>query len=427
MRFDYKPSAALTGNLLIARTDLVSERLGRADQAGIGRGTLTDERAFSINSLQTEWTVLLRENLLLQFGGEWRDMHGRYDYRDEAQFDLVFDTPGASQDTERERNIALRPEGDHVGLFTNLRIEPNQRLTADLGLRWDRDTLSPDASDQFSPRLSLLYALGDRTRLRASWGRYFQTQSINELQASDGVSEFFPPQRANHLIASVEHLYRNGVEIRLEAYRKDYRQVRPRYENLLNTFVLLPELKPDRIRIAPAGARAEGVELSLRQSAGHSLNWWLSYAWSSVEDEFDGVTSPRSWDQPHALNGGLTWRNGPWELSLAATWRSGWPTSDVALVSADDTPIVAVGPRNQSRLHDYLSFDARAARTIDLAGAGDLTVFLEVHNALNRANECCVEYEFENEAENLEDGPFLDVSRQPYLPLTPSLGVVWRF
>ena len=427
LRFDYQPSAALSGNVLIARSDLDSERLGRADQEGIGRGELSDERSFAITSLQSDWSARLREHVLLQFGGEWRGMRGRYDYHDEAEFYLLFDTPGAAQEVERERSVSLRPEGDHYGLYTNLRVEPTSRLTADLGVRWDRETLSPDATDQVSPRLSLLYSLGERTRLRASWGRYFQTQSINELQASDGVTEFFPPQRADHLIASLEHQHASGVEIRLEAYRKDYRQVRPRFENLLNTFVLLPELKPDRIRIAPERARATGAELSLRQSVGPALNWWLSYTWSSVEDDFGGMRTPRSWDQPHLLSGGVTWRNEDWELSLAGAYHSGWPTSELTLIESEETPIVATSLRNERRLDDYRRLDARVARTFDLAGAGALTVFLEVNNVLNRANDCCVEYEVEDEVDDDVEGLALDVSRRSYLRITPSLGVVWRF
>lgn len=423
LRLDYEPSGILSGNILAAHSNLDSERRGRADQEGIARGELFDKRSFSIRSLQSDWSARLRENLLLQFGGEWRGLRGRYDYRDAVEFDLLFATPGAAREVERARSIGVHRQGDHYGAHANLRIELSQKLTADAGVRWDRETVSPDTGDQLSPRFSLLYSISARTHLRTSWGRYFQSQSITELQVSDGVTQFFPPQRAHHLIASVEHQHDSGVEVRLEAYRKDYRQVRPRFENLLNTFVLLPELKPDRIRIAPDRARATGVELTLRRNAGRPLSGWLSYTWSSVKDEVNGVSTPRSWDQTHLLNGGLTWRNERWELSLAGTYHSGWPTSELTLTAAEPIPIVAAGPRNQRRLDGYRSLDARAARTFNLGGAGVMTVFLEVNNALNRTNQCCVEYEIENEE---EDSGF-DINRRPYLPITPSLGVVWRF
>ena len=88
---------------------------------------------------------------------------------------------------------------------------------------------------------------------------------------------------------SAEHAFDGGIDLRIEAYRKNYRSLRPRFENLLNTMVVLPELKPDRIRIAPDGAVARGVELSLNRMSGRPLFWWASYAWSKVEDRFGGL------------------------------------------------------------------------------------------------------------------------------------------
>jgi hypothetical protein len=43
---------------------------------------------------------------------------------------------------------------------------------------------------------------------------------------------------------------------------------------------------------------------------------------------------------------------------------------------------------------------------------------------LGRANQCCVEYEVE--AEETPE-PVLDLHTRDYLPVTPSLGLVWRF
>ncbi|HEY5807823.1 MAG TPA: TonB-dependent receptor, partial [Povalibacter sp.] len=171
LRFDYQPSASLSGNILLARSNLDSERLGQADQEGVARGELSDERSSVITSLQSDWSSRLSDYILLQFGGEWHAMRGRYDYRDAAEFDVLFDVPGAAQESQRTRSLISRPEGDHVGAYANLRFEPLPSLTADAGLRWDRETLSPDPDDQLSPRLSVLYSMGSQTQLRASWGR----------------------------------------------------------------------------------------------------------------------------------------------------------------------------------------------------------------------------------------------------------------
>jgi outer membrane receptor protein involved in Fe transport len=423
LRFDYEASTALSGNLLVARSELKSMRRGSADQEGIGRGSLDDRREFAINSLQSEWEWSLRKNLLLQLGGEWRGLNGEYDYSDQAEFDVLFLVPGAATEPTRARQLSADPDGDQFGAYANFRIVAPWNLTIDAGARWDKETLSEEKSDQLSPRLSLLYSIGERTQLRASWGRFFQAQAISELQISDGVIEFLAPQRSNHLVASAEYRHPSGIDVRLEAYRKDYRQVRPRFENLLNTFVLLPELKPDRIRVAPDTAVAEGAELTVRRAGRPPLGWWLSYSWSSVTDEYGGTEQRRSWDQKHSVGAGVTWQSDRWDLSLAGTYHTGWPTTAIALVAIDPIPLLAAGPRNAERLGNYYSLDARVARRFRFENAGLLTVFFEAANLLNRTNDCCVEYEVEDESGELA----LDVSTRPYLPMTPSLGFVWRF
>jgi hypothetical protein len=424
LRLDYEPDRTLSGSVLLARSALDSERRGVADQDGVASGTLDDERDFTIDSLQTDWSWRIRDQVLLLFGGELRDMRGRYRYHDEAEFDLLFDVPGATADTTRTRDVDLRPNGNHYALYDNARVGTPRVLVTDLGVRWDRDTLAPDSGEQISPRISVLHAFGDQLQVRVAWGRFFQAQSIDELQVSDGVTQFSPPQYARHLIGSIEYRHRSGIDARLEVYRKDYRRIRPRFENLLNTFVLLPELKPDRIRIAPLHARASGFELSVRRATAQPLGWWLSYSRSSVQDEFADGDVARSWDQRHSFSGGATWRGPSWEFSVAGGYHSGWPTTAVALTQTEPIPIVTAGPRNARRLHDYRSVDVRVARRFQLSGASELTVFMEAGNVLNRDNDCCLKYELESE-ETPELS--LDTKTLRYLPVSPSLGFVWRF
>jgi outer membrane cobalamin receptor len=269
----------------------------------------------------------------------------------------------------------------------------------------------------------LRYGITDSTGLRLSWGRFFQSQAIHELQIADGVAGFYPPQRSDHWLAALEHRQSNGVDVRLEIYRKDYRALRPRFENLLNTFILLPELKPDRIRVAPERAVVKGAEISFGHRNGGPHSWWLSYTWSSAHDIVEGTKTPRNWDQTHSVSGGMSWHNDRWELSLAGLWHSGWPTTDLALIEAEPIPLVATGARNARRLGNYAALNARAERTFRFQRAGSLGVFLELSNLLNRANDCCVDYQIEDESEDL----LLDIEPVDYLPALPSLGFVWRF
>jgi hypothetical protein len=423
LRFDLGDPERAGGKLLAAHTRLTSERIGSADLPGVARGSLTDRRNFRIDSIQAEGWWPLAGGSRLQAGAEWRGLRGRYDYQDTAEFDLLFLIPGAPTEPTRERQLAVSPAGDQYGAYVNWRVAPIEAVTADLGLRWDKETLSGEDSSQFSPRLGLLWQLDQRTRLRASWGRFFQAQGVDELQVSDGESQFFAAQRADHVVAGIERSLGQGFDLRLEAYRKTYDRLRPRYENLFDTLVVLPELKPDRARILPRGAKAEGAELSLGFEDGSGLGGWLSYSWSTVTDFLQGDHVRRNWDQAHYLSAGISRRGKAWEWSLAGAWHSGWPTTDIELATTEPIPLVAAGPRNARKLGSYARLDARVARRYVFGDTSELTVYLEISNLTNRHNDCCVEYQIEP-----QDGvTLLDVSTRATLPLIPSLGFSWQF
>jgi len=54
---------------------------------------------------------------------------------------------------------------------------------------------------------------------------------------------------------------------------------------------------------------------------------------------------------------------------------------------------------------------------------GDLTVFAEVTNALDRRNPCCTDYSYD-----YVDGLLtLERDERHWLPLVPSIGVLWKY
>jgi hypothetical protein len=163
--------------------------------------------------------------------------------------------------------------------------------------------------------------------------------------------------------------------------------------------------------------------LSLRSVRSRPLFWWTSYALSRVVDIAAEGDTPRSWDQEHALNAGLGWDTERWEASLAGTWRSGWPRAALELELVDDEPVVHADISGGARHRTYLDIDARIARKFQLGRRSSLIVFFEVSNVLNRRNECCTEYEMDDES---EEPQFVTESIRS-LPLLPSLGAIWKF
>jgi hypothetical protein len=406
----------------LSRTRLARDRTGTADLPGVGRGSLDDRRRFTIDTLEVDAWWSPRATSRFAAGAEWRAVEGHYAYEDHAEFDVLFLHPGAPGEHARERQLDVRPDGRHYAAYLDWREDLTSQVTTNVGLRWDRETLSPGGSGHLSPRVGLLWKPGPTTRLRASWGQFFQAQGIDELAVSDGDARIYGGQHAEHWVASLEQELGHGLDLRIEAYRKQYDDLRPRYENLLNPLVVLPELKPDRIRIEPESARADGIEATLAYNEG-PLAGWLSYGWSVVEDHVDERDVARSWDQTHVVSAGATWRGDRWDFTLAASWRSGWPTTDVELLTLDPMPLVVTGQRNAERLGTYLRLDAHVARRFELGERQRLTVFFDVNNLTNRRNECCTEYQIETE----EPVPFLDVGPLESLPTVPSLGVIWEF
>lgn len=414
-------SDALTGRVITSFTHVDNDRDGSVDEPGERIGFVDDRRDYQVAALRTDLSWDLGD-WLHRFGVEAKAVQGSYDYASARLFAPGFPFPG-DPGSSLARDSDLEPDGAQYAAWWTSRVRVGDRWTLEAGLRWDDETYSDVGDGELAPRVSLLYEFDDLTRLRASWGRFYQAQGINELQVEDGVERFFEAQLADHTILSLERDLPRDVVLRVEAYYKNYDRLRPRYENLFDPLVLLPELEPDRVEVAPGDATVRGVELLLARRADSPWSWWLSYAWSRAVDKLDGQDVARSWDQRHTVNAGLNWRGEHWDLTLADTYHTGWPTTRAQLELVDGEPFVRVGPRNDARFNDFNSLDFRASRRFELE-RGELVAFFELTNLLARRNECCVEYQVKTR----DDGSFyLDEDLDYWPRFIPGLGVLWKF
>ena len=374
-----------------------------------------------------DWTWHSSDTHLLQWGFGLEQNDAKYVYQGEAEF---FGLKGIIEEAPSDisRDLAAAPTGAGFSFYASDKWKISAGTVLELGLRWDDQTYTGLNDDsQFSPRFSLLQVVGPNTDVRFSWGRYHQSQGIQELQIEDGVTTFFPAQRADHIIAGINHRFSDALSVRLEVFQKDMSTLRPRYENLYDKLALIPELQPDRVRIAPDSARATGMEISLNR-AGQVVNWWANYSLAEINDTIDGEEFPRSWDQRHSLQVGMNWQANGWNFAIAANVRSGWPTTDLRIEEIDvpgmEPEIIAIpGVRNAQQLPYFSSVDARISRKFDVS-RGSLTVFAEVSNLLDRDNVCCTDYDLETD-ENGND--YLSSSPDYLLPLLPAVGILWEF
>ncbi|MCZ6517749.1 MAG: TonB-dependent receptor, partial [Gammaproteobacteria bacterium] len=398
-------SDTLSSSTVLSISSFSNRRLGLTRDMEKVRSDVSDDREIDQVGIRQDWSWNSRDRHLLQWGFAFEHHKAQYSYKGSAEFfglrGIFEDVPGTIQ-----RDLAAAPSGPSYSVYVSDKWKVAARTVVQFGLRWDDQgyTGLPSGA-QLSPRISVLHGLNPKTELRFSWGRYYQSQGIHELQIEDGLTHFFPAQQADHIIAGISHKFGSEHLLRFEVFQKDMSELRPRFENLYDPLALIPELQPDRVRIAPASARARGLELSLSR-AGPALSWWAIYSLAEVTDTVDGLEVPRAWDQRHSLQAGLTWNVNNWDLSVAGHIRSGWPTTslgleEVAGPGGEPEFIVITGPRNAAQLPHFSSLDVRISRTFDV-GRGRITTFLEVSNLLNRNNICCYDYDLETDANGEE-------------------------
>ncbi len=420
----------LTGSLshrtVLAYVDAENLRQGTVDRPDESLGDVLDRRRYNAIHLKQDWTYAPVDEFLARWGIDLRRVDARYRYVSSLQF---FEDEEIAQLTGRDGrqlDLSVAPDGGQVGVYLTNRWRFASRWTAEVGLRWDRQSyVSNTENEQTSPRLSLMFQPTRQTTLRLGWGRFSQAQGVHELQVEDGVTGFFPAQRSAHTVLGLDHRFGNDLSLRAELYHKQMDTLRPRYENLFDKLELLPELSPDRVRLAPTEATARGVEVLLRMDREESpLAWWLGASLSSVKDRIDAVSVPRSWDQRSALNLGLNWRRGTWRADAVLHYHDGWPTTGLSIAGSGSEAEPVLGPRNAERLPDFVSLDMRISRRMPLRNDRALTLFFELSNALNRDNACCIDYGLE---ESSDGGLVVQREFDHWLPVVPSLGFIWEF
>ena len=429
LQLDNRWSNELSSKTVLSATSFTNRRTGSLNDEEKIVATVFDDREVQQFGFRQDFTFTASDTHLVQWGLQLQYSDASYDYRNTAEY---FGLSAMYEGQEESSSVAVvtSPNGASYSLYFADRWKLSTRTVMEWGLRFDDQTYTELSSDsQLSPRISFLQSVGDSSELRFSWGRYHQAQEVNELQVEDGISNFWPAQRTDHLIVGYRHLFNQQYSLRVEAFHRNMRQVQPRFENLFDPLGLIPEVQPDRVRLDPSSAESRGLEISLDATRG-SVNWWASYVLSRATDRIDGVDELRSWDQRHAVQGGISWSNEQWDVALAGSVHSGWPLTELFLIEDgidDDGEIeyVAVpGPRNVGRHPTFASLDFRISRKWDV-GRGSLMAFLEISNLTNRRNECCLDWDLEENEDTGEE--VFERGVDYWMPLLPAIGVLWEF
>ena len=415
LRGDHDWSDDLRASLWLGHSTIDSVRSGTVGSPTMGTGDVDDHRSSQIADVRGRLAWRPGPRHWLEAGAEWTQEDAHYRYASDIRFPAAVASL-FGRDPVQSRQIELDPGRERVSLFVTHRWQMTDELVSELGLRAQR-TITDDTTTEdwlYDPRLGLRWQLADATSLRLHWGRFHQTDEVQELKVEDGLTAFPRAQRSDHLIVGVDHRLPGGAALRIEGFRKLQSAPRPRYENLLDTLTLMPEIAPDRVLIAPKSAEMRGIELSVTSEEVDATRW-LSVSWSDAVDHIDGQSVPRSWDQTWAVTAGIDRVHGYWRLGAIANAHSGWPATEV-----EDS---SLGGRNREHLPLFASLDLRAEYRRPLA-VGSLALTFELTNALNRRNACCSELTAQQDSNG---DTIFGTRERHWLPILPSIGVLWEF
>ncbi|MBT4098011.1 MAG: TonB-dependent receptor [Gemmatimonadetes bacterium] len=364
---------------------------------------LRDNRSYRFFGLKQDWIWDVSPHVSLKSGFDLKQVNAEYDYVFNLD-DTRTNSAGVVGPFHNNNDIQTKPSGQQTGVYLSTRFNPWPDLYVETGLRNDRATWADD--NLWSPRLSGAYNLTPRTVLRGGWGKYYQSQFINNLDVHHSAADFDPAELSTHYVVGLEHNFDYGIHARVEGYRKQITRLSDSYQNLRDPWEVFPEARNDDVLLRYDGAETAGVELFLKYDQGKKLSWWFSYARARAEErvvdiEFDGLlveqtgTLRRINNQDHTVYADVNYRpNSRWHINLSWQYYTGWPLTTYDYVAnrpyteapAPDLHMAAT--HNQFRGEDYPAYhrmDIRVNRDIRL-GDATLKVYLHIINVYNREN-----------------------------------------
>ena len=426
-RVDFEPTPTLSSSTVLTYTSSDREK----NQFAPEEEDEPDQNvATFLDYVQDTRKYQLRSDVSYQFGAQLMEFGVQLEYAESDYEVAAFidrEDLGEILGVEEPLDFAFAtdPSGWSGGAYWSAELVWG-RFILQPGLRWDFQDYDPRGStDHVSPRIGVKYSPVPSLTFRADYGRFHQPQGIHEMQVTDGIDAFFPPQRSDHFIAGVEWLGLPEWEVRAEVYQKRYRNTRLRFENVFNPFVILPELEPDRVGFQPTKARAFGADLEIRREFPRDISTVVRYSYMDAEDRLDNQWIPRRWSQRHTVNLIASWVGETMTVAAALTWHSGWRSSVPPVSIEEDTTLPVSAILNNSTLDDYVSFDLSFSKTWELGPRTDLTVFADITNVFDRDNQAGVDFDLE---EDEEAGLVtFEPDAETLIPLIPSIGFVFAF
>lgn len=257
----FSRTIAYTGNINHHR----SGGYDKYEPSDKGSVRLDDTRDYSFVGIKQDWSWKQSSKIHFKFGVEAKALWADYHYMNSIH-ELRVNSEEEIYMFDQDLDIAIKPTGSQVGSYLTTRFRILPKLLAETGLRFDYTSYTNDQN--LAPRASLYYAVSNRTTLRAGWGYYYQSQFINNLDVNNGNTQFNAAKLAKHYVVGLEHKFDKSIDLRVEAYYKDYSNISPLWQNLRDHLENYPEARNDNALVEFNGITSKGVELFLKYDAG---------------------------------------------------------------------------------------------------------------------------------------------------------------
>jgi hypothetical protein len=305
-------------------------------------------------------------------------------------------------------NIAYETQLDFIkyGFFVKgSRKFFNERLNLALGIRTDADSFSEGSNliDNFSPRLSLSYALTEdqKWKVNASLGRYFKIPTYTMLGFQERnvfVNKSAAYTQSDHYVAGLEYNLGPASRVTVEGFVKNYAD----YPVSVIDGVSLAnkgggfEVLGNEAIVSEGEGQSRGVELLFQQKL--AKNFYGVFAYTYFFSEFtglDGVSRPSVWDSRHLISfsGGYKLKRN-WEFS--ARWRFAGenpyvPTDIEASTRSYPEIILDYNRLGEVKLNAFNQADIRIDKKWNFKNLS-FNFYFEVQNFLAQPNPTPEEY-----------------------------------
>ncbi len=446
-------------NLSLSRNRLNNE----ADKFEDNQQPVEAERTALIRSLETEnklrWeAVHNRKGIKYSYGAVLQ-----YVAFDNSVYQLlrpqILDINGVEIQAKQSFNVANELGFVRYGAFAQVggRLL-NDRLAWSGGFRVDGNGLSNSVTNpmkQWSPRLSLSYALTDRLNLSGSYGLYYRLPSYtllayrDRLSPNTGLSNPGDYIRSIHWAAGVEFLPDLFTRITLEGFYKRYLN----YPVSVTDGISLANKGTDfgavgnEPVLATGAGRAYGVELFVQQKLTKRL--FGVFSGTFYRSEFTGVNGkfePASWDNKVLLSVTAGYKlKKNWEIGAKFRYQGAAPYTPYDPVASQYSyQLLGVGvfdytKLNSLRLPAFHAADLRVDKKWNYRRV-TLDLFLDITNLYGAKSAGIPQYTFQRTADNsaffTNDGLPLKSDGSNAVPvllnnrdgqLLPTIGVIVEF